>query len=41
MYFVENQKSISENGKWDKNEEILSTTELKLTSWKAKATSWH
>ena len=40
-YFVENQKLISENGKWDENVEILSTTALKLTSWIAKATSWH
>tara|TARA_B100000795_G_scaffold255795_1_gene227739 strand:- start:1509 stop:1799 length:291 start_codon:yes stop_codon:yes gene_type:complete len=40
-YFVENQKSISENGKWDKNVKILSTTAPKLTSWEAKATNWH
>jgi hypothetical protein len=40
-YFVEHQKLISKNGKWDKNEQILSTTVFKLTSWIAKATSCH
>ena len=40
-YFVENQRSISENRKWDKHEEILSATALKFTSGRAKARSWH